>query len=440
MIIVFPLLTDESINANILPGICKALEKFIILYELDEVVRSTGLKILSIGGQLISTARSASTLLAKTKMESTEILEEGSKPIKGPPLKGETVADRDKRYEDELEKWANSINQAKEKRDAEKYQTDKIRGSVDNVFNTMKNIKDLATVHIDMPHDQNLSLEPSYITVNTNTGTKVIGIKVIPFPVKSTKNNKSLAELLTDESSLNFFNSLLLKISRKAIRSFWALCRGLRIPFLADRVLSGDPEKDILWASTYHKRYVFCLLNFSDMTDSNFFRNAGGIHKLHSLGWNSFVAADDINKRAIFCMKQFHGLCSTIPYQMIYSSIGKDQSKVYDTLEDVIEKGEDAEESDESKSSSSSPLIPYAKYLKEEGVLPNFDLEKFDGSIDGLREGMYSEIVSGIEAYKQSLPDRVKTIIERYEDGIPFEKLIEIDSTLGTFSTHSGLY
>ena len=106
-----------------------------------------------------------------------------------------------------------------------------------------------------------------------------------------------------------------------------------------------------------------------------------------------------------------------------------------DTLEDVIEKGEDAEESDESKSSSSSPLIPYAKYLKEEGVLPNFDLEKFDGSIDGLREGMYSEIVSGIEAYKQSLPDRVKTIIERYEDGIPFEKLIEIDSNKVKYSS-----
>ena len=44
---------------------------------------------------------------------------------------------------------------------------------------------------------------------------------------------------------------------------------------------------------------------------------------------------------------------------------------------------------------SSSPLIPYAKYLKEEGILPDFDIEHFDGSIDGLREGMYNEIING---------------------------------------------
>jgi len=34
-------------------------------------------------------------------------------------------------------------------------------------------------------------------------------------------------------------------------------------------------------------------------------------------------------------MKEFHGLCSSTPYQFIYSSLGKDYGKVYDNLEDV---------------------------------------------------------------------------------------------------------
>lgn len=98
---------------------------------------------------------------------------------------------------------------------------------------------------------------------------------------------------------------------------------------------------------------------------------------------------------------------------------------------------EDNEEdtgSEDTQSSSSSPLIPYAKYLKEEGVLPNFDLEKFDGSIDGLREGMYSEILSGVEQYKSTLPEAVKRIIDNYEEGVPLETLFSIDRERARYS------
>lgn len=46
-----------------------------------------------------------------------------------------------------------------------------------------------------------------------------------------------------------------------------------------------------------------------------------------------------------------------------------DDSQEEDTGSEENEKGEDTD-TDESKSNSSSPLIPYAKYLKEEGILP----------------------------------------------------------------------
>jgi hypothetical protein len=79
------------------------------------------------------------------------------------------------------------------------------------------------------------------------------------------------------------------------------------------------------------------------------------------------------------------------------------------------------------KSKTSSPLTPYAKLLKDEGILPNLDVEGFDGSSDSLKEAMIEEIMGAVEMYKETLPDRVKNLINNYEDGIPFERLLEID-------------
>lgn len=93
--------------------------------------------------------------------------------------------------------------------------------------------------------------------------------------------------------------------------------------------------------------------------------------------------------------------------------------------EETLER-EDTNNSD-SEQSSSSPLIPYAKYLKEEGILPNFEVEKFDGTIEGLRDGMYSEIANGIDAYKQTLPEPIKQLINHYEEGVPLKALLDID-------------
>lgn len=99
--------------------------------------------------------------------------------------------------------------------------------------------------------------------------------------------------------------------------------------------------------------------------------------------------------------------------------------------------GEDTNNSDDADNNSSSPLIPYAKYLKEEGILPNFDLEKFDGSIDGLREGMYAEIIGGIEQYKATLPEPVRNLLNNYEEGVPLERLLEIDKERVKYSSYT---
>jgi hypothetical protein len=104
--------------------------------------------------------------------------------------------------------------------------------------------------------------------------------------------------------------------------------------------------------------------------------------------------------------------------------------------EEIAEEGEDTlEESSarkeqspqKSKSKTSSPLTPYAELLVAEGVLPNLDVKNFDGTAEGLKEAMVTEIMGAVDSYKESLPDRIKHLINNYEEGIPLEKLLELD-------------
>ncbi len=114
-------------------------------------------------------------------------------------------------------------------------------------------------------------------------------------------------------------------------------------------------------------------------------------------------------------------------------------TKEEDVVEETTDEGNIIKEDTDpdSNENSSSPLIPYAKYLKEEGILPNFDIEKFDGTIDGLREGMFTEINQGVEGYKNSLPDVVKHLINNYEAGVPLEKLLQIDSERAKYTSYT---
>jgi hypothetical protein len=97
-----------------------------------------------------------------------------------------------------------------------------------------------------------------------------------------------------------------------------------------------------------------------------------------------------------------------------------------DTLEEPSSNKEQSPQKG-SKAKTSSPLTPYAQLLVDEGVLPNLDIEKFDGTSDSLKEAMVTEIMTAVDMYKDTLPPRVKDLINNYEEGIPFEKLLDID-------------
>jgi hypothetical protein len=92
--------------------------------------------------------------------------------------------------------------------------------------------------------------------------------------------------------------------------------------------------------------------------------------------------------------------------------------------------GEDANSDDTGEIQTTSPLIPYAKFLYEEGVLPSLNIDEFDGTAESLKLAMATEIVSGVNAYKESLPADVKFLVDNYEAGVPLDEIIGIQSAM----------
>ena len=96
---------------------------------------------------------------------------------------------------------------------------------------------------------------------------------------------------------------------------------------------------------------------------------------------------------------------------------------------DDTQVGEDANNS-ATETDSPSPLLPYAQLLKDKGILPDFDVEQWDGSEEGLLDAVDQEIEAGIQEYRQALDPRVQYLIENLEAGVPFEKVLQMDSNV----------
>lgn len=102
------------------------------------------------------------------------------------------------------------------------------------------------------------------------------------------------------------------------------------------------------------------------------------------------------------------------------------------------EQEEEAEENKEEPSSQDikeSPFVPFAKLLVEEGVLPDFKEEEWDGSAEGLIEAVDTKAKKLFEEYKtQTLHPKLKWLQDNYEEGIPLRDLLEIDERRTDFA------
>jgi len=310
MIIVYPMLVSENTNMNMIPPICKILEKYILVYRMEDVMGY--MRYLSVPAAFLNTKESLEYSLTEAgpgrdpwegtkpgwKEEQEGKLKGKEKPKSGNPPKG-----------DDGKGGKDGKGKAYEDRPLD--------------------IK-LGEVNIDTPRKEDITLEPTWVKMShPKLGSILVGIKVIPFKVTSEYNY--IHYLLNDIKS-KFIESKLESMKRKFIRLFWMFAG--KLPFMS-KTLTGDPSKDVFFASTVFKHNVFCLFNYMDLEETDLLKSPANVAKLFDMGWNSLVIADDVNKRVTFCMKEFHGLCSPLNYGYIQSSFGRDYAKTFESIEDV---------------------------------------------------------------------------------------------------------
>lgn len=324
MIVNYPMLVSDTISPGIIPGICKIVERYILIHEVDSITDSVQQKITRAfvftgHAFTIATAAYAGKEFLKKKFgESENVLEYDPPEV----------------HNAHVIKVDQNIVRVKGGDPSGGGTSSRFKGGQE-APERKKDIK-ATKFNISLGNADAISLEPTWVQIDAGEmGTKVIGVKVIPFPIKTDGNTISL---LLNDSKVSLIKSMMTAMSRKAIRLFFAFSRGIKMPFIKDKFLSGDIKKDVIWASSKYGSRTFVLLNYAELQDNEFLKDMGGFAKLQKLGWGSVMMADDINRRAMFCMKEFKGSCSVLPYQYIYAGLGKSgqtYTKVYDDMEDV---------------------------------------------------------------------------------------------------------
>jgi len=301
MIIVYPMLISNNIQSNVLPGVAKTLEKYTLLYKMDDIVNQ--INLYSKKGKRVS--RRGSILKLSENIENDNLICGGT--------------------EDSLiEGTEDSLLEQGTKHPSSAIPVTVTTGGGGG------SKSDGGIVKFDIPNLTALSLEPTWIKIDTPLGTRIVGIKVVPFPVRS---DEKLINLITHDRYMKILPAMLTTVGRKILKYIWATIRWSRLPF-TQLSISGDPKKDIIFARTVHRDDIFLAMNLIDV-GSEFFEKTRNIKWMHKSGWSSFVITDDINKFAYFCMKEFHGMCSMVQYNFMYTTVSKEQGRVFEDMEDV---------------------------------------------------------------------------------------------------------
>jgi len=294
MIVIYPMLTSASVSPNVLPGIVKAVEKYVLIYNTDAVLRAAG------GGKA-------------GKIISTGV------QIAGALMAGEDKSDKPG------ENLSEDVSTTKTTKTKDK-DTGEERGKTVQIRSGSS-----VRPSLDLPRSEAVSLEPTWLQVTTQKkGLQLLGVKVIPFQVKS---GQSMAQLIMQDKELKSLEYLTTKYGRKISRVFNRIMK--KLPGMGDKTITGDPTKDVIYAESKHGKNMFVCLSQLDLENDDVFSSPAGVQRLHKLGWASFAIVDDVNKRVTFCMKEFNGICSVVPFGFMFASLGKDHAKVYEDMEDV---------------------------------------------------------------------------------------------------------
>lgn len=320
MISLYPLLVSNTISKNIVPGVCKVLENYIMVYGLADLLKRTR---GDLGGEF---QIRSNKVIRKEDIEEhlpgflyREIIAEASNIYNIAGAGTKTFPDP----VDPLEQRKKDVEIRKKELEIDRLKQ-----------------RDVG-VKLDTYNTQTISLEPTWMKIdqidrNGNKVSGVIGVKVVPYAVKSDAN---LSQLLMYDNQVNKLQRLAILTGRKITNMLYRIWMSAwtKIPFVSkSTAVTGDPRKDILLKrnilSVKGVQNIFVLANQAELSDT-FYASAKGMINLQKMGWGSIVIADDVNRRVAFCMRELNGLCSLLPYTMLYQTFS--QAKVYEDIEDA---------------------------------------------------------------------------------------------------------
>lgn len=292
MILYYPVIVAPSVSQSIVPGLVKAIERFLLLYRLNDITDqlSDGLdqwdvtSVSTQGGVITVNTPNPIGMKESQEFRHGLLLEQGGTKGQFDPSKVSTKVD-------------------------------------------------LKTADL-----KSISLEPTYTLVELagpgGKVTKMLGIKALP--IRATGSEDSLMAMLQYDRYASRLTTKALNIGRAAVKKLvraWA-----RVPFttkIRDIEPSGNVRSDVLLSkttfATQKRSNIFVVLNKIDLSEN--FMSPKGIRKLQKLGWENFILTDDVNKVAYFCMRVLRGMCSEIPFSMLYQTLQQRES--YETLEDI---------------------------------------------------------------------------------------------------------
>lgn len=439
MIIVWPLIVSKTVNPNILPGVCKALEKYIYVHELDRVIEAanTNIKenrkksdrytfIKAVGGAL---------RLESTDVDPFNYIEEKDKQTTqtfdvDPNTGARTATSVQVRDNPpERDTYKDQYDTAKAKDDYRKF-----AGEAPNIGRVDSSA---------------INTEPTWNTVYDQQGrTSAIGVKVVPFIIQ---NEQSLIRLMTSDRyrsalsrDLHVQARWLLKLMHRVANKTWKATIGTFLSWtgfvskdLESGTITQNWKNDIILQNTTFKDQMFVLLNKMDLED-DFLHSAQGVKKLFSLGWTSFVVADDMNKVVNFCMKTYKGMCSMVNYGFLYSD-SRSHHQVYKDIDEI--------------SSRSGPLFRLKNRRKTmitdnlakqkldlysvNSMLSELDLSIIGKKVKDNPAFIVSNVKSIVSALKRNDVKTVYNIVKKFN---PTNKKVDLNKIVNDLSKESSLF
>jgi len=300
------MICSGTIAESTLPAIAKTLERYLIVYYMSEIVRDEN-RAYGVGARNFKINKEGELFLeydvpigAGTGNKNAEDRERERRRLSPTD---DILADRRKEERDEEK---SQLERERAARDREKHsiEMDKPRREAE------KEKRGPIKMEVSQP---SVDISPTYVTINSPSGPAFVGVKVIAIRVKS---DADFTYYLERDQDLNLMMAMAVSMGRGTLRKIYSIYDRFIGSRIGGNVPTGDARHDVIYARTGFSIKGLTLVDRNAMSE-DFMKSSKHVNRMHSLGWDNIILADDINRYAYFCMHKFRGVCNSVPYQMM---------------------------------------------------------------------------------------------------------------------------